>query len=157
MSEDRRSEEASEILIALLTPQGDFLPAVPTLPVQTVEMTPDIKEYHTLHSLPPVYETGAHRVILQVIIRNKFLNTGCNPSEGEIISVRLKDEEVVLIEREFHLHRWAYIHHAESLILPDVAKYAQAKTNKDVTSAEVAIAIVYLSSYTTPVNFVPLI
>ena len=98
--EERREDETSEIPIAILTPQGDFPLAAPTPLVQTVVMTPDIKEYRTLHSLPPVPERGVGMVELRVII----LNPGCNPSEEEIISVRLRGEEETLVERAFRLH-----------------------------------------------------
>ena len=151
--EERREDETSEIPIAILTPQGDFPLAAPTPLVQTVVMTPDIKEYRTLHSLPPVPERGVGMVELRVII----LNPGCNPSEEEIISVRLRGEEETLVERAFRLHHLEDLYYAERLVLPEIPKYAQAKTDRDETSARVEIAIIYsIPDYAPLMSFVPL-
>ena len=154
MSEDRRSEEASEIPIEILTPQGDFFPITPAPHALTVEITPDIKEYRSLHSLPSVPERGMSSMVeLRVIIRNP----GCNPSEEEIISVRLRGGEETLVERAFRLHHLEDLYYAERLVLPEMPKYAQAKTDRDETSARVEIAIIYsIPDYAPLTSFVPL-
>ena len=153
MMRRRREDGASEIPIAILTPQGDFSPITPAPHAQTVEITPDIKEYRSLHSLPPVPERGVGMVELRVII----LNPGCNPSEEEIISVRLRGEEETLVERAFRLHHLEDLYYAERLMLPEMPKYAQAKTDRDETSARVEIAIIYsIPDYAPLTSFVPL-
>jgi len=153
MSEDRGGGEASEIPIAILTPQGDFSPITPAPHAQTIEMTPDIKEYHSLHSLLSVPERENNMVELRIIIRNP----GCNPSGEEVISVRLRGEEETLVERAFRLHHLEDLYYAERLVLPEMPKYAQAKTDRDETSARVEIAIIYSIPYYAPLtSFAPL-
>ena len=151
--QSERSEGGREIPIAILTPQEDFLLAGPTPSVQTAVMTPDIKEYRTLHSLPPVPEREAGMIELRVIIRNP----GCNPSEEEIISVRLGSGGETLVERAFRLHHLEDLYYAERLVLIETPKYAQAKTDRDETSAEVALTIIYsIPDYVPLTSFVPL-
>jgi len=149
----RRGGEFSEVPIAILTPQGDFSPITPTPHAQIVGITPDIKEYRSLHSLPYVPERENNMVELRIII----CNPGCNPSGEEIISVRLKGEEVTLVERAFRLHHLEDLYYAERLVLPEIPKYAQAKTDRDETSARVEIAIIYsIPDYAPLTSFVPL-
>ena len=151
MSENRRSDELSEIPIAALTPQGDFPLAAPTPPVQMAVMRPDSGEYHTLHSLPSIQERELN------IIRELHI-TIHNASEEEIIAVRLMGGEETLIERVFSPPPWRTLHYVErDRVLPEVPKYAQAKTNKGATYAEVALAVIYSPIHATSANFVPLI
>jgi len=147
------SEGEREIPIAILTPQGDFSPITPAPHALTVEITPDIKEYRSLHSLPLVPEREVSMVELRVIIRNP----GCNPSEEEVISVRLRGEEETLVERSFLLHHLEDLYYAERLMLPEMPKYAQAKTDRDETSARVTITIIYsIPDYAPLTSFAPL-
>ena len=145
------SESEREIPIAILTPQEDFLLAEPTPPIQIAEMKPDAGKYRTLHPLtPPVQEREVN------IIRRLGI-TIRNASEEEIIAVRLKGEEETLIERIFSPPPWTTLHFEQrELILSEVPKYAQAKTNKGATYAEVVLVIIYSPIHATLADFVPI-
>ena len=152
MSKSRRDRGFSEVPIAALTQQGDFPLAAPTPPIQTVVMRPDSGEYRTLHTLPFVQERELN------IIRELCVVID-NASEEEIIAVRLMGrEERVLVERVFSPPAWRTLHYIErDLVLPEVLKYAQAKTNKSATYAEVTLAIIYSPIHATLKDFTPLI
>ena len=152
MSKSRRDRGFSEVPIAALTPQGDFPLAAPTPPIQIVVMRPDSGEYCTLHTLPFVQERELN------IIRELCVVID-NASEEEIIAVRLMGrEERVLVERVFSPPAWRTLHYVErDLVLPEVLKYAQAKTNKGATYAEVTLAIIYSPIHATIKDFAPLI
>ena len=67
-------------------------------------------------------------------------------------------DERVLVERVFSPPAWRTLHYMErDLVLPEVPKYTQAKTNKGATYSEVVLAIIYSPIHATSANFVPLI